>query len=41
MLDDKGALKQELTYDGLHPNDAGYEVMVPLALKAVETALNR
>ncbi len=39
MLDAKGVLKQELTYDGLHPNDAGYEVMVPLALKAVQTAL--
>ncbi|MBL8178484.1 MAG: SGNH/GDSL hydrolase family protein [Bryobacterales bacterium] len=41
MLDDKGVLKQELTYDGLHPNDAGYEVMVPLALKVVEAALGR
>lgn len=41
MLDDKGVLKQELTYDGLHPNDAGYEVMVPLALQAVEAALAR
>lgn len=41
MLDDKGVLKQELTYDGLHPNDAGYDVMVPLALKAVETAISR
>jgi lysophospholipase L1-like esterase len=39
MLDDKGVLKQELTYDGLHPNDAGYDVMVPLALKAIESAL--
>ena len=39
MLDDKGVLKQELTYDGLHPNDAGYEVMVPLALKAIEATL--
>jgi len=28
MLDDKGMLKRELTYDGLHPNEAGYEVMV-------------
>ncbi|MFN7933457.1 MAG: SGNH/GDSL hydrolase family protein [Bryobacteraceae bacterium] len=40
MLDDKGVLKQELTYDGLHPNDAGYEVMVPLALKAIEATLH-
>jgi lysophospholipase L1-like esterase len=39
MLDDKGALKQELTYDGLHPNDAGYELMMPLAQKAIDSAL--
>jgi lysophospholipase L1-like esterase len=39
MLDDKGVFKQELTYDGLHPNDAGYEVMLPLAEKAIAQAL--
>jgi len=39
MLDDKGFFKQELTYDGLHPNDAGYEVMLPLVEKAVAAAL--
>jgi lysophospholipase L1-like esterase len=39
MLDDKGVLKQELTYDGLHPNAAGYEVMGPLAEKAIAQAL--
>ncbi len=33
-------LKQELTYDGLHPNDAGYEVMAPLAEKAIAAALH-
>jgi lysophospholipase L1-like esterase len=32
-------LKQELTFDGLHPNDAGYDVMMPLAEKAVAAAL--
>lgn len=41
MLDDKGVFKQELTYDGLHPNDAGYEVMLPLAEKAIAQALQR
>lgn len=41
MLDDKKVFKQELTYDGLHPNDAGYEVMLPLAEKAVAQALQR
>ena len=39
-LDDNKVLKQELTYDGLHPNDAGYEVMAPLAEKAIGAALH-
>src|SRR5215472_8088225 len=33
MKDDKGELKQELTYDCLHPNSEGYDVMMPLAQK--------
>ena len=39
MLDDKKMFRQELTYDGLHPNDAGYEIMGPLAEKAIAEAL--
>jgi lysophospholipase L1-like esterase len=39
MLDDQHNLKKELTYDGLHPNDAGYELIMPLAQKAVDQAL--
>jgi len=39
MLDDQNVFKKELTYDGLHPNDAGYEVMMPLAQKAIDQAL--
>lgn len=39
MLDDSGLLKKELTYDGLHPNDAGYAVMEPLAAQAIAKAL--
>ena len=39
MVDEKGMLKTELTYDGLHPNDAGYEVIAPLAQKAIDRAL--
>jgi len=39
MLDDKRMLKQELTYDGLHPNGAGYEIMAPLAEEAIAQAL--
>lgn len=41
MLDDKGVLKQELTYDGLHPNSAGYDIMMPLAQKAIDQALGK
>jgi lysophospholipase L1-like esterase len=39
MLDGAGMFKKELTFDGLHPNDAGYEVMAPLAEKALADAL--
>ena len=39
MLDDQNVLKKELTFDGLHPNDAGYDVMMPLAQKAIDAAL--
>ncbi|MDR3699029.1 MAG: SGNH/GDSL hydrolase family protein [Candidatus Sulfopaludibacter sp.] len=39
MLDEHGMLRKELTWDGLHPNVAGYEAMGPLAEKAIATAL--
>lgn len=39
MTDDKQMLKREITDDGLHPNDAGYELIAPLAEKAVTAAL--
>ena len=39
MLDDQGALKKELTFDGLHPNDAGYEAIMPLAQNAIDAVL--
>lgn len=41
MLDENKMLKKELTYDGLHPNDAGYEVMGPLAQQAIDRALGK
>jgi lysophospholipase L1-like esterase len=40
MVDDKGLLKRDLAEDGLHPNAAGYKVMVPLADAAIKTALD-
>ncbi len=39
LIDDQKMFKKELTYDGLHPNDAGYEVMGPLASEAISKAL--
>jgi lysophospholipase L1-like esterase len=39
MADGKGLLKDELSNDGLHPNSRGYQVMAPLAAKAITSAL--
>ena len=39
MVDDKGLLKRDLAEDGLHPNQAGYKIMAPLAAAAIEKAL--
>lgn len=41
MVDDKGMLKRELAEDGLHPNDAGYKIMAPLAEAAIAKASAR
>ena len=41
MIDDRGMLKQAITYDGLHPNEAGYEVMQPLAEQAIAAAFKK
>lgn len=38
-VDDKGFLKAEMTEDGLHPTMKGYDVMNPLAEKAIAQAL--
>jgi lysophospholipase L1-like esterase len=40
-VDDKGMFKAEITADGLHPTAAGYEIMAPLAEKAIAQALGR
>src|ERR1043166_8596383 len=41
MIDDKGFLRDELSNDGLHPNVKGYEVMSPLAERAIAEALKK
>ena len=39
MLDNRHALRRDLSSDGLHPNAAGYALMAPLAQQAIEQAL--
>ncbi len=39
LIDDQKMFKKEYTYDGLHPNNAGYAVMEPLASAAITKAL--
>lgn len=41
MVDEKGFLKDELSEDGLHPNQKGYDIMAPLAELAIASALKR
>ena len=35
MVDDRGFLQSHLSADGLHPNEAGYKIMAPLAKAAI------
>jgi|SRR5579883_684129 lysophospholipase L1-like esterase len=41
MVDSNGMMRKDLANDGLHPNDAGYRIMAPLAEKAIEAALSK
>lgn len=41
MADERQGLRAELSADGVHPNEAGYRVMAPLAKRAIEAALSR
>lgn len=41
MSDERNGLRAELGYDGVHPNEAGYQVMGPLAEKAIQQALKK
>ena len=38
MQDERHGLKRELTYDGVHPNEAGYRVMATLVAPAIADA---
>lgn len=39
MVDGKMGLQEAYTYDGVHPNAAGYAVMAPLAEQAIASAM--
>ena len=41
MVDARGGLKASLTRDGVHPTEAGYRIMAPLAEAAIAQALQR
>lgn len=41
MADEQNGLKKELTHDGVHPTEAGYKIMEPLAEEAINKALKK
>lgn len=41
MRDEKNGMRTELASDGVHPNEAGYRIMVPLVEQGIAEALKR
>ncbi len=41
MSDERGGMRPGLSSDGVHPTEAGYLVMVPLAERAIQQALRK
>ena len=41
LVNDSKGLKQEFTYDGVHPNLKGYQVMEPLLEETIQGVLNQ
>jgi lysophospholipase L1-like esterase len=39
MADERQGMRQDLSSDGVHPNEAGYHIMAPLADRAISQAL--
>jgi lysophospholipase L1-like esterase len=41
LVDARGGLSPEMASDGVHPTEAGYRIMAPLAESAIEQALRQ
>ena len=41
MVDDRKGMQAEFSKDGVHPNEAGFKVMMPLSTKAILKALKK
>jgi lysophospholipase L1-like esterase len=41
MVDERKGLREELTYDGVHPDADGYSIMEPLVEKAIREAIGK
>jgi len=41
MADARGGMKEGISTDGVHPNEAGYRIMAPLVERAIAEALKR
>lgn len=41
VVDHRNGFQSDLTIDGVHPNKAGYEVMMPMVEKAIDEALHQ
>jgi lysophospholipase L1-like esterase len=41
LVDDKGMMKSGISMDGLHPNDQGYNLMVPVVQSAIDQAMKK
>jgi lysophospholipase L1-like esterase len=41
MRDDRNGMRAELASDGVHPNETGYRIMLPLVERGIAEALNR
>ncbi len=41
MVDERLGLRKDLSADGVHPNEAGYRIMAPLTVSAIQEALRK